>query len=102
MNNLWCLIGLHKWVYSRIPTLYDIHPPLNRIYIPPTRSCSRCGKAQRWLPGYGGSEDGCWISDVFHKDIEEAKLIACAWNLGWSGYRQSYVYDRYKRRGSNE
>ena len=27
----------------------------------PTRSCKTCGKEQRRLPGYGGSEIGFWI-----------------------------------------
>ena len=24
------------------------------------RTCQTCGKKQQWLPGYGGSEMGCW------------------------------------------
>ena len=40
----------------------DGFPPPFVPYDNPTRECVRCGKKQRWLPGYGGSEWGCWIS----------------------------------------
>lgn len=26
------------------------------------RVCKKCGKRQKWLPGYGGSEWGCWLT----------------------------------------
>jgi len=32
------------------------------------RSCEKCGKTQRWLPGYGGSEWGCWLNQDWNPD----------------------------------
>jgi len=57
-----CLLG-HKWKQSRPLTLLDSFPPSFMRYENPTRECSRCGKRQRWLPGYGGSEVGCWMGE---------------------------------------
>ena len=57
-----CRLGLHKWRQSRPLSIFDIHPPFFLDYVLPTRKCLRCGKTQRWLPGYGGSEFGCWTS----------------------------------------
>lgn len=28
----------------------------------PKRECLRCERKQKWLPGYGGSEWGCWLN----------------------------------------
>jgi len=55
------LSGLHchKWVRSQPPHITDIFPPPGSPEI--TRRCSVCGKVQKWLPGYGGSEAGCWL-----------------------------------------
>jgi len=61
-RNIKCKIGLHKWVQSKPLTGYDMFPsPFDSKYSTPTRTCVRCGERQKWLPGYGGSEIGCWI-----------------------------------------
>lgn len=51
---------LHKWklVYN---SGFDPFPPPFVLYKNPRRECSKCGKMQQWLPGYGGSEIGCWV-----------------------------------------
>ena len=56
-----CLIGWHYWSQSRPIGLIDGFPPWYAKYENPTRSCTRCPKTQSWLPGYGGSEWGCWM-----------------------------------------
>ena len=62
MKNFFCKIGIHKWEVSRGLVLYDMFPsPFDTKYKTPTRKCIKCGKKQQWLPGYGGSEIGCWI-----------------------------------------
>lgn len=58
--NIKCLIGLHVWEQSRELAPIDTFPPFFIPYQNPTRKCQRCGKEQYWLPGYGGSEFGCW------------------------------------------
>ena len=58
-----CWIGWHDWAQTRPVGIHDGFPPYFIKYEPPRRRCLRCGKAQRWLPGYGGSEWGCWIGD---------------------------------------
>ena len=55
-----CKIGIHLWEQSRPLVITDAFP--FGKYENPTRSCSRCGKSQWWLPGYGGSEFGCWCN----------------------------------------
>lgn len=55
-----CKVGIHNWKQSRPVTSIDSFPPHFIPYIAPTRTCSRCGKTQKWLPGYGGSEIGSW------------------------------------------
>ena len=57
-NSLLCFIGLHDWEESHPLVDPTVHPHSN-----PTRTCQRCRKHQKWLPGYGGSEVGCWYSD---------------------------------------
>lgn len=60
-ERLLCWLGLHKWEQSRDVTYYDMFPaPFDQTYQAPTRVCLRCSKRQHWLPGYGGSEIGCW------------------------------------------
>lgn len=62
MKNFLCKIGIHKWKASRGLVLYDMFPsPFDARYKTPTRKCTKCGKKQQWLPGYGGSEAGCWV-----------------------------------------
>ena len=56
-----CRLGLHRWEQSRPLSPIDGFPFYGEPYDCPTRACGRCSKAQRWLPGYGGSEWGCWI-----------------------------------------
>jgi hypothetical protein len=61
LYRLLCKIGLHHWKKSRPLLLVDVFPP-DFVDLPPlTRTCMRCDKRQKWLPGYGGSEVGCWI-----------------------------------------
>ena len=43
-----CWLGLHNW---------RMEEKANHL----TRYCTRCGRQERWLPGYGGSEIGCWL-----------------------------------------
>lgn len=60
--NILCKMGIHKWKQSRAFHILDIHPLLYSNYKSPKRKCERCGKTQEWLPGHGGSEIGCWVS----------------------------------------
>ena len=57
-----CAFGVHLWDQSRELGPIDVFPPPFVKYDNPTRKCFMCGKRQRWLPGYGGSEWGCWLS----------------------------------------
>ena len=66
-----CRIGLHAWKQERAVSVYDAFPsPYDRAYETPRRECERCGTRERWLPGYGGSEIGCWTGD---SSVIEAK-----------------------------
>ena len=57
-----CKLGFHRWNQSKSITLYDMSPsPLDSRYKTPKRKCKACKKEQKWIPGYGGSEIGCWI-----------------------------------------
>lgn len=57
-----CYFGIHAWRSSRPLNVYDAFPsPFDTSYQNPTRECARCKKKQQWLPGYGGSEFGCWL-----------------------------------------
>ena len=55
-----CSFGLHRWNFRT----RDL--PCNAGFPAPwepntwVRTCLRCGKRQRWLPGYGGQEWGSW------------------------------------------
>ena len=62
LDRTYCFVGLHRWKQSRPVNSIDFFPPAFIAYETPTRTCERCGKFQRWLPGYGGSELGCWTS----------------------------------------
>ena len=60
-KRLRCKLGFHKWLQSRMLTAYDAFPMLgDKNYVAPIRICAHCGAKQKWLPGYGGSEIGCW------------------------------------------
>ena len=59
-KRLRCWLGIHEWLQSRPLSVYDAFPMAGVQYQNPTRECLHCGKAQYWLPGYGGSEFGCW------------------------------------------
>ena len=61
LRNILCFIRLHKWQQSRKLNIIDGFPPPFTNYRNPTRKCIHCSKSQSWLPGYGGSEWGCWI-----------------------------------------
>lgn len=54
-----CKFGLHFWEQNRPLKIIDGWPT-DPIHQNPTRKCIRCDKLQEWLPGYGGSEWGCW------------------------------------------
>ena len=56
-----CLLGFHRWQQSRPLTPHDAFPFHGFPYENPTRKCVKCRRTQRWLPGYGGSEFGCWM-----------------------------------------
>lgn len=58
-----CKAGLHHWKVSRDLLPIDVFP-IGKDYEAPTRTCADCGKHQSWLPGYGGSELGCWV-DIY-------------------------------------
>jgi len=60
---LLCWLGIHHWELSRELSALDAFPPFFIRYETPIRRCKICGKQQRWLPGYGGSEPGCWITE---------------------------------------
>jgi hypothetical protein len=60
-QRLMCAVGLHAWQHSRFMSVLDVFPPAGME--PLRRQCFWCGKKQRWLPGYGGSEIGCWEPD---------------------------------------
>lgn len=62
MKRLRCLIGIHRWQQTRPLALNDMFPSPFGRYQAPERVCACCDKEQRWLPGYGGSEDGCWLT----------------------------------------
>lgn len=52
----------HRWQQNRPLTVLDGFPPFFIPYELVVRNCFKCNKKQRWLPGYGGSEWGCWIT----------------------------------------
>lgn len=54
-----CRFGIHKYQQNKRFTPDYIFPFDGSRW---ERVCLLCGKRQRWLPGYGGSEDGCWIT----------------------------------------
>jgi len=62
VRSLMCSVGLHAWERNRPVAVLDGFPPpwLDYAAIRQVRRCRRCGKRQSWLPGYGGSEWGCW------------------------------------------
>ena len=55
-----CKIGWHHWRQSRELRAIDAFPPMNLKYEAPVRVCESCSVVEQWLPGYGGSEFGCW------------------------------------------
>ena len=62
IGTLKCLVGWHDWKATRPIGIMDGFPPSCVQYDNPRRTCKRCGKHQQWLPGYGGSEWGCWLN----------------------------------------
>ena len=64
IGTLKCLVGWHVWNATRPIGIMDGFPPPCVPYDNPRRTCRRCDKHQRWLPGYGGSEWGCWLNDT--------------------------------------
>lgn len=66
-------LGIHRWEMSRPLSTLDIFPPAFLPHEAPMRRCKICGKQQRWLPGYGGSEPGCWIDVGPKSDLREWK-----------------------------
>ena len=61
MKNLLCLLGFHKWEQNRSLHISDIFPFYLDEVSKVIRTCKICGKKEEWLPGYGGSEIGCWV-----------------------------------------
>ena len=62
IGRILCALGIHKWKSDRPVTLYDMYPnPFDKDYKTPRAVCLRCGTRGEWLPGYGGSEPGCWM-----------------------------------------
>lgn len=61
INKIKCKLGLHNWEQNKELRIYDISPnPFDSKHETPRRSCKNCKWQQKWLPGYGGSEIGCW------------------------------------------
>lgn len=58
-----CWIGLHEWEQTRELAVFDGFPAFYKPYETPKRHCIRCHIHMRWLPGFGGSEFGCWVKD---------------------------------------
>ena len=63
IRKLRCLLGLHKWIQNRPLYITDIFLPVSSPQRA-IRTCKFCGKKEEWLPGFGGSETGCWINHV--------------------------------------
>ena len=61
LDRYFCRAGWHNYVASREICPIDLFPPVDVAYVNPTRECTACGHAQRWMPGYGGTELGHWI-----------------------------------------
>jgi hypothetical protein len=61
IRKILCFLGFHKWDQSRPLNIQDGMPFFGVPYDVPTRHCLCCPVTQRWLPGYGGSEWGCWM-----------------------------------------
>ena len=59
-RRLRCFLGLHHWAYTRPPDLAADIFPMDPTWEPSRRACLSCDTKQEWLPGYGGSEIGCW------------------------------------------
>jgi len=71
-----CFFGVHAWKYNRPERSDDAFPCFfDKTYTQWLRKCARCGKQQYWLPGYGGSEWGCWMPNrgLFVYDEASAK-----------------------------
>ena len=69
MKRFLCFVGLHIWRQNRPLSAYDGWPaPFDNTYQTPERMCERCDRKERWLPGYGGSEWGCWLKVMEAKD----------------------------------
>lgn len=57
-HKFYCLICLHDWQQNDGTT----SPFPSGSEECAVRTCRRCEKQQEWLPGYGGSELGCWLT----------------------------------------
>jgi hypothetical protein len=55
-----CFFGFHRWHQNKPFDGSEGFPDAG--YRRWVRVCSRCRKRQTWLPGYGGSEWGCWLN----------------------------------------
>lgn len=62
IDRLLCRIGLHQWHQTRPLFVIDLFPPPG-YWDHVRRQCGRCGRQEQWLPGYGGSELGCWMRE---------------------------------------
>ena len=69
-----CKMGFHWWLYNRPVDALDCFPPRFMLRSLPHRQCY-CGARQRWLPGYGGSEIGCWLPEDPQARLTLAELL---------------------------
>ena len=56
-----CRLGFHKWHQNKPFTPDFVFPIGGSDW---KRFCSKCGRREWWLPGYGGSEIGCWLKEA--------------------------------------
>lgn len=73
--SLLCCFGIHKWEQNRAITPDDYLPFFGHPRGQAVRICMRCHRAQYWLPGYGGSELGCWRNTDYETPKWKVVLI---------------------------
>jgi hypothetical protein len=57
-DRMLCLLGWHLWEKGPFIQVEEYHPLFKGSYRTRSREC-RCGKVQKWFPGYGW-EEGYW------------------------------------------
>lgn len=73
--SLRCCFGFHDWKQSREITPDDYTPFSMNPRGQAIRICTRCGRAQYWLPGYGGSGIGGWVNTEYETPTWKVVLI---------------------------